>query len=545
MKKLIFPLLFGAMTTTAMAQYHNDIKPINDVNDNARQIVKGFELEDMKLVVGAPEYKYVYKSFLAGIKAKEDQLAKDLSIIAGRLSYDYSILKSLEDKKKTAAMKQTIKQAEERLETKVEAEKYTYHAALTSFINPPQDLMKKCLSALCVNQVMEDYSQWIKKAAKLNKKVKLYASFKLKKMKFKKRRTIKNYRESSESIASYLPIAIEKNDERLPFIEKYGIDVFFKYDFNDVKQFGIEMLEKHGADALKLYGPAVLEKFGLDNINKYGIQNLEKYGAVALNKYPVYQLEKYGFSLLEKYGYQNLEKHGQKILDLYGVEAIEKYGVALLTESSVEELDSLVTKFGLENVKAYGLALKKYSLKALQTYNAELLEKYGESKLDKYYAKYEDNIFYYSLEALDKFGADALGTYGEAALNKYGLANCQKFGVSDLSTWGIDLLMKYGKKNLLVINNPTAVVNGSAYSLGWNSGYESDVSLDEKTVACTAVVGSKSVAVKTSSWSVPTNFPISSNSYYTAPHRSGQMVLKQCGSNQTCRGWNVIYCAKE
>jgi hypothetical protein len=199
MRNLIFPILFGAISTTAMAQYHNDIKPINEVNDNARRIVKDFELQDLKLVVGAPEYKYIYKNFLTSIKAKEEQLAKDLSLISGNLSYDYSILKSLEGKSKTSAIKTTIKQAEERLKEKVEGQKYSYHAALNSFIAPPQGLMEKCFSALCVNQVMEDYSRWIKKAAKLNKKIKVYSSFKLKKMKFKKskyRKGLKNLKHS-------------------------------------------------------------------------------------------------------------------------------------------------------------------------------------------------------------------------------------------------------------------------------------------------------------------------------------------------------------
>jgi hypothetical protein len=285
MRNLIFPILFGAISTTAWAQYHNDIKPINDVNNNARQIIKDFELQDMKLVVGAPEYKYVYSAFLSGIKTKEDQLAKDLSVIAKNLSYDYSILKSLEGKAKTSAMKTTVKQAEERLKSKVEEQKYLYHAALNSFIAPPQGLMEKCLSALCVNQVTEDYSQWVKKAAKLNKKIKVYSSYKLKKMKFKKRKYIKNLKENSERISGYLPIAIEKTDERLPYIQKYGVDAFFKFKFEDIKAFGIEMLQKHGAEALKQYGPAVLEKYGYENIRSFGITNLDKYGVEALTKW--------------------------------------------------------------------------------------------------------------------------------------------------------------------------------------------------------------------------------------------------------------------
>lgn len=541
MRQLFFPAFLVVLSTSAFAQYHNPIKPIEDVNSSARQIIKNFELTDRKLVTGAPEYKYAYESFLKQIKGKEAQLSKDLAIIADKLSYDYSILKSLEGKTKTSALKETIKQAEKRLEEKVKAEKYTYHAALNTFITPPNGLMQQCLSALCVNQVLEDYKEWINEAKDLNKTIKVY-DYKLKKMSFKKRRFINNYKDQAESISGRLPIAIEKTDEKFLLIAKYGAENFFKFNYEEIKKYGMDMLIKHGSENLQYYPVADLEKYGAENIRKHSISSLNKFGAEALNKFNYWELEKYGYDLLNKYGLENCEKFKAELLNQYGAEALNKYSVELLSESSVEELNALEAKHGLQAVKAYGPSLKRFSLEDLKKYSAKRLETYGETKLNTYAQKYGlDYVLSYSLESLDKFGAEALDSYGERALKDYGLANCQKFGVSELDKWGADAITKYGIKNLVVIGKPQSLVGHNTYTASWNNDYYNN---ESHSLTCASVLGVKAKAVVTHKWKVMDNYPITKGSYYSVPHISGKMVLQECTA-QSCRGWETIYCAKE
>ena len=543
MRHLILPLLVLATTTTAMAQYHNDITPINDVNNTARNIVKGFKVQNLKIVAGAPEYAYVYKAFLNGLKGKEDLLAQDLKIISDRLSKDYSILKAIEKKEKTAAVKATIKQAEERLKDKVKAERSPYHAALRTFITPPENLFQKCLSALCVNQVMEDYRAWIQEASKVNKTIKIY-SYKLKKMKYRKNRNLKDYKESALYVSNNLPIAIELTDERMPFISKYGIDLFFKYNFEAIKKYGIDMLEKHSLEALQRYELADLEKFGYENLRNYRKEYLEKYGVEAVQKFSIYDLEKFGAPLLLKYGVSDMINYGAELLNKYGAEALKKFGVQLLSEGPVEELVRLEKEFGLNDVKKFGFSLNKYSLESLNTFGSRKLNKYGEAKIQKYSAKYGIvNVQNYELDSLDKFSVEKLEYYGEEALLSYGLANCEKWGISALELWGAENLNKYGFDNLIQISNPKAVVGDRALPLGWNN----DDSSGQKKydITCTAALGESAVAIQLGKWAVPENYPIGGGSNYVIPHTSGQTVLTQCPVNQNCRTWKTIFCAKK
>jgi len=543
MKKTTFAFAMIALSSSAFAQYHNDIGPIRDATSAARDIVKELELTNLNLVVGAPEYQYIYKSFLEDAKRKEAKFGADLDAIALKLSYDYSILKAMEGKPHSAAVKKTIEDAENRFQGQINAETGGYHNAVYAFITPPRDLMAKCLSTLCVNQVMEDYRKWINLSKKINEKICLYKTFALKKAKFDKGDLVDSFEDKAGELGHARPIGIEATDERLPIIAKYGIDAFSRFKFEEIKKYGLDMLLKHGLAELNSYGVADLEKYGVDNIKKYGVPALNKHGAVALNKYKLADLDKYGFALLEQYALEDLKAFGEEMLRTHGAEALRKYGVKLLIEASLEELKVLEKEVGLENLKAFGVkAIKNYPLAALKTYGVERLDSYGVAKLDKGVAKYGmDAVLEYDLDALDAFGVQNLNYYGASDLYSYGVVAIKNYGVSALKTWGVENLNKYGVKNLKIIDGPNALISGRAYVVGWDDSNE----LEEKHTICNAVMGVRASAVQNYSWAVQTSYPIAGGTIYAVPHVSGQMMMKTCPSSSTCRGWQKIYCAVE
>lgn len=158
----------------AFAQYHNDIAPIKNARNDAKELVKSFQLVDMKLDSGAPEYSALYNDiFLPAIKEESARLEKSLDDINQALSKDYSLIMSLKGKDQTTALKETIKIAEARLAAA--ATKMTgpsYHAPIKNVItlnDKFKTIVEKCLTVLCVSQVKEDFIKWIKLASKINK----------------------------------------------------------------------------------------------------------------------------------------------------------------------------------------------------------------------------------------------------------------------------------------------------------------------------------------------------------------------------------------
>ena len=165
-------------SVSAHAQYHNDIAPIKDARSDAKSLIKSFQLQNLNLDSGAPEYTKIYNEmFVPSIKEESDKLEKSLDAINQALSKDYSLIVSLKGKQQTTALKATIKIAEDRLAAAAESmvSEY-YHKPIKSVItlnNSFSKVVSKCLTVLCVNQVKEDFVKWIKISSSINKKLDL------------------------------------------------------------------------------------------------------------------------------------------------------------------------------------------------------------------------------------------------------------------------------------------------------------------------------------------------------------------------------------
>jgi hypothetical protein len=165
-------------SVSAHAQYHNDIAPIKGARSDAKGLIKSFQLQNLNLDSGAPEYTKIYNEmFVPAIKEESDKLEKSLDAINQALSKDYSLIMSLKGKPQTTALKATIKIAEERLASAADSmvSEY-YHKPIKNVItlnNSFSKIVGKCLTVLCVNQVKEDFVKWIKISSSINKKLDL------------------------------------------------------------------------------------------------------------------------------------------------------------------------------------------------------------------------------------------------------------------------------------------------------------------------------------------------------------------------------------
>ena len=162
----------------AFAQYHNDIEPIKGARNDAKGLIKSFQLQNMNLESGAPEYTKIYNEmFVPAIKVESDKLEQSLDAINQALSKDYSLIMSLKGKPQTTALKATIKIAEERLASAADGMLNDYyHKPIKSVVtlnNSFSKIVSKCLTVLCVNQVKEDFVRWIKISSSINKKLDL------------------------------------------------------------------------------------------------------------------------------------------------------------------------------------------------------------------------------------------------------------------------------------------------------------------------------------------------------------------------------------
>ena len=163
---------------SVLAQYHNDIAPIRGARDEAKALIKTFQLQNQNLDSGAPEYSKIYNErFVPSIKVETDKLEASLDAINQALSKDYSLIMSLKGKKQTTALKETIKIAEKRLDSAAnDMLREYYHNPIRSVVtldNSFSKNVKYCLTVLCVNQLKEDYVKWIKLSSTLNKKLDL------------------------------------------------------------------------------------------------------------------------------------------------------------------------------------------------------------------------------------------------------------------------------------------------------------------------------------------------------------------------------------
>ena len=203
----------------AFAQYHNDITPIRTARNDAKEVIRNFELQFRAVDAGAPEYLKIYQEdFLPKLKDETRKLEDSLDFINQSLSKDYSLIVSLKGKPQTTALKQTIKQAENRLESQANdlLDDY-YHKPIKSVVtldNSFSEVAKKCLTVLCVNQIKQDFIKWIKLSSSLNKSLDLETTSMEKIPKFNS--FTKSSLDSIESEASviglYLPISITQEE---------------------------------------------------------------------------------------------------------------------------------------------------------------------------------------------------------------------------------------------------------------------------------------------------------------------------------------------
>ena len=156
--------------------------------------------------------------FVPAIKVESDKLEKSLDAINQALSKDYSLIMSLKGKPQTTALKATIKIAEQRL-ADAAANMITqyYHAPIKSVITLNgsfSNIVKKCLTVLCVNQVKEDFVKWIKISSSINKKLDLETTSMDKVPNFSAftKKTLQNQSDEALSVGNHLAVSLTKEE---------------------------------------------------------------------------------------------------------------------------------------------------------------------------------------------------------------------------------------------------------------------------------------------------------------------------------------------
>lgn len=206
-------------SVSAHAQYHNDIEPIKGARNDAKELIKSFQLQNLNLDSGAPEYTAIYnKMFVPAIKEESDKLEKSLDAINQALSKDYSLIMSLKGKPQTTALKATIKIAEQRLADAASSmiAQY-YHGPIKSVVtlnNSFSKIVTKCLTVLCVNQVKEDFVKWIKVSSSINKKLDLETTSMDKVPNFSAftKKTLQANSDQALSVGNHLAVSLTKEE---------------------------------------------------------------------------------------------------------------------------------------------------------------------------------------------------------------------------------------------------------------------------------------------------------------------------------------------
>lgn len=212
-KLLIASLLSVVSTQSVMAQHQETISTLRDLRNEARVIIKDFELTDLKIEVGAPEYKAVRELLHANIQKEIVVLDKQLNDISSALSTDYSLIMSLKRQKGDSATKRTIEIATERLTSKANELTAGYHARLKGIIllsSYQVPLLQKCATVLCVEKVSSDFQNWFKKSKNLNRNLDLEVTKmnKVPQMNDLISKEIDGLENNRNDIGKYLPVAL-------------------------------------------------------------------------------------------------------------------------------------------------------------------------------------------------------------------------------------------------------------------------------------------------------------------------------------------------
>ena len=232
MKKLLIASVITLATlNTVSAQEQGTIPTLRDLRNEAKVIIKDFELTDLKIEAGAPEYRAIRDIMHANIKSEISALDAHLDDLNKQLSTDYSLIVSLKrSQKNDAALKRTIEVATQRLEARANELSGAYHARLRSLIllSPYQlPLLKKCLTVLCVEKVNLDFQTWFKKAKSLNRSLDLEVTEMKEIPKFAKVVKAENEKleNSKTQVSNYLPVALTKEQyEDIQRAEQEKID---------------------------------------------------------------------------------------------------------------------------------------------------------------------------------------------------------------------------------------------------------------------------------------------------------------------------------
>lgn len=217
MKKLIAAsVLTLACLNQVHAQEQGSIPTLRDLRNEAKVIIKDFELTDLKIDAGAPEYRAIRDIMHENIKTEIAALDVHLDDLNKQLSTDYSLIVSLKkNERNDAALRRTIEVATQRLEAKANELTGAYHNRLRSLIllTPYQmPLLKKCLTVLCTEKVNLDFQRWFKKAKTLNRSLDLEVTEMKEIPKFAKVLKAEDDRleNSKLQVSNYLPVAITK-----------------------------------------------------------------------------------------------------------------------------------------------------------------------------------------------------------------------------------------------------------------------------------------------------------------------------------------------
>ena len=260
----------------AFAQYHNDIEPIKGARSDAKSLIKSFQLQNQNLDTGAPEYTAIYNTmFVPAIKVESDKLEKSLDAINQALSKDYSLIMSLKGKPQTTALKATIKIAEQRLaDSAASMITQYYHAPIKSVITLNgsfSNIVKKCLTVLCVNQVKEDFVKWIKISSSINKKLDLETTSMDKVPNFSAftKKTLQNQSDEALSVGNHLAVSLTKEEYQDIWAAEQKVidDARIKKEAEEAAA-----RAKAEAEAAEGKGPSVVvekEVFGCDEIRNY------------------------------------------------------------------------------------------------------------------------------------------------------------------------------------------------------------------------------------------------------------------------------------
>lgn len=214
---MIFSIILLISSGRAIASGTDPIKPLKDLRNDALEIVKDFELEDLGLKVGAPEYPKVKSLLITSIKEEMTNLEVFLDKVNDSLSKDYSLVMGLKREKQTKPVKNAIKIGVDRLSDRA----YTFYSGyqmhlwkLISLSAHYEKLLEECRSVLCAEKLIQDLGYWFKKAKRINKKLdldvtKIPAKENLKKILKGRMETME---ERKVIVTKYLPVAITQEE---------------------------------------------------------------------------------------------------------------------------------------------------------------------------------------------------------------------------------------------------------------------------------------------------------------------------------------------